>query len=289
MCRRGRVPLPRRPEGLSRARDRRARAGRPTRSSPARSRSPAATARSNGRSPGSAASRTASSTPIATPFPTPEGGTHESGLRIALLRGLQRPRRARRAGQARQRGDDRRRHGDLRGHALGVHPRAGVPGPDQGQARHRWRPRASSRTRSATPSTTGWPPPRPRPTSCWTGASTAPRSGCAGAPRRRSPARLRCASCACPASWRTARRRARRVPSSSSSRAIRPAAPPSRRATAQTQAVLPLRGKILNVANATRDKLAANQQLVRPRAGAGLRHGQRTTATRSCATRRSSS
>ena len=29
----------------------------------------------------------------------------------------------------------------------------------------------------------------------------------------------------------------------------------------QTQAVLPLRGKILNVANATRDKLAANQQL----------------------------
>ena len=29
----------------------------------------------------------------------------------------------------------------------------------------------------------------------------------------------------------------------------------------QTQAVLPLRGKILNVANSSRDKLAANQQL----------------------------
>ena len=49
--------------------------------------------------------------------------------------------------------------------------------------------------------------------------------------------------------------------SSSSSRAIRPAAPPSRRATAQTQAILPLRGKILNVASAGKDKLAQNQQL----------------------------
>jgi len=36
---------------------------------------------------------------------------------------------------------------------------------------------------------------------------------------------------------------------------------PSRRATARPQAVLPLRGKILNVASATRDKMTANAQL----------------------------
>ena len=38
-----------------------------------------------------------------------------------------------------------------------------------------------------------------------------------------------------------------------------------------TQAVLPLRGKILNVASAGKDKLGQNQQLVRSRAGARLR------------------
>jgi topoisomerase-4 subunit B len=54
---------------------------------------------------------------------------------------------------------------------------------------------------------------------------------------------------------------ARKAPKSSSSRATRPAAPPSRRATAPAQAVLPLRGKILNVASAGSDKLAANQQI----------------------------
>jgi topoisomerase IV subunit B len=44
------------------------------------------TARSNGRSPGRDADGFL--IPIATPFPTPHGGTHESGLRTALLRGL---------------------------------------------------------------------------------------------------------------------------------------------------------------------------------------------------------
>ena len=42
---------------------------------------------------------------------------------------------------------------------------------------------------------------------------------------------------------------------------LAPAARPSRRATAPAQAVLPLRGKILNVASAGKDKLAQNQQL----------------------------
>ena len=55
-----------------------------------------------------------------------------------------------------------RRHGDLRRHALRVHPRAGVPGPDQGQARDARSRRGSSRRRCATPSTTGSPPRRCR-------------------------------------------------------------------------------------------------------------------------------
>ena len=42
---------------------------------------------------------------------------------------------------------------------------------------------------------------------------------------------------------------------------LAPAARPSRRATARSQAILPLRGKILNVASAGKDKLAQNQQL----------------------------
>ena len=50
-----------------------------------------------------------------------------------------------------------------------------------------------------------------------------------------------------------------------------------------TQAVLPLRGKILNVASATRDKLAQNQQLgdllQALGAGSGAHYRARTSAT----------
>ena len=53
------------------------------------------------------------------------------------------------SGSARQKrmaaGHHRRRDGDLRLHAVGLHPRAGIPGPDQGQARDRRGRRASSR------------------------------------------------------------------------------------------------------------------------------------------------
>ena len=68
-------------------------------------------------------------------IPTAEGGTHENGLRGALSKGL-RDFGERVGNQPRRQHHRRRRAGHRRRHALGVHPRAGVPGPDQGQARH---------------------------------------------------------------------------------------------------------------------------------------------------------
>ncbi len=76
-----------------------------------------------------------------------------------------------------------------------------------------------------------------------------------------SRARAPCVSFGCPASSRTARTPPRKGLNSLSSRAIPRAARPSRRAIARRRRWLPLRGKILNVASATRDKLAQNQQL----------------------------
>ena len=52
-----------------------------------------------------------------------------------------------------------------------------------------------------------------------------------------------------------------RSASSSSSRATRPAAPPSRAATARFQAILPLRGKVLNTEQASTAKVLANKEL----------------------------
>ena len=165
-------------------------------------------------------------------IPTADGGTHESGLRTALLRGLKD--HAARAGQEKRAGarDQRRRDGRLRLHALGVHPRAGIPGPDQGSAGHRGGAENRRAARSRTRSTIGCRAIRCRPTSCWISSSSAPTSGCAAARKKTSRARARCASCACPASSPTARARPRKARRFSSSRATARAAPPSRRATA---------------------------------------------------------
>ena len=162
----GGVPFPRRPEGLSAGLARRANSRSRAKSSPARARSRAATARSNGRSPGMAA--TASSTPTATPSRPREGGTHEAGLRNALTRGLQRLCRADRQ-QARRDHHHRRRDDLGRRHAVGVHPRAGIRRPDQGQAGDgRGDPHRRAR-RSAIRSTIGWPTIRRKPRSCSNG------------------------------------------------------------------------------------------------------------------------
>ena len=164
----------------------------------------------------------------------PTAGRRHARIRPAH-RAAARPegsRRPRRPGKTRRACDQRRRDDRRRLHALGVHPRAGIPGPDQGPARHRGGAEDRRATRSRTRSTIGCRAIRCRPTSSWISSSSAPRSGCAAARKRTSRARPRCASCACPASSPTARARPRKARRFSSSRATAPAARPSRRATA---------------------------------------------------------
>ena len=213
---------------------------------------------------------TASSIPIATPSRRPTAARMRSGLRTALLRGLKD--HAERIGQSKRAAvlttDD-----VMAGCAALISVFIREP-EFQGQNKGRLQTAEAARmveARFATPSTIGSPPRRARRPGCSTGESSAPRSGFAAARKRRSPARPRCASCGCPASSPIARTLPRKALNSLSSRAIPPAARPSRRATAPSQAVLPLRGKILNVASADARQARAKPAAFRSHAGAGRR------------------
>ena len=89
---RGGLPLPQRPGRLPGRADRRASRRSPPSPSPAASSARARPARWNGRWPGArpaSARPTASSQSYCNTVPTPEGGTHEAGLRAALTAGPQ--------------------------------------------------------------------------------------------------------------------------------------------------------------------------------------------------------
>ena len=165
--------------------------------------------------------------------PTPLGRHPRGGPAHRAAQGPAHPCRADRL-QARRRGHRRGRDRRRLPPAVAVPAPAAVPGPDQGAAglargdpAGRGRDQGPLRALARQPS--GDRHRRAR-------ASGAARRGADRAQegaRRRSAARPRPASCACPASSPTARATRARAPRSSSSRAIRPAARPSRRAAAR--------------------------------------------------------
>ena len=197
---------------------------------------------------------------------TPKGGTHVAGFEQAVtktfnevLEVLAHPEghRGRRHQGRRARGPDGRRHGPA--------GRAAVRGPDQGGARHPGGPqdRHQGRRRRAEEVPDLDQARRE-------GAGQAgPGEGRERVPHpdrgphrtgRPSAARTRWSRARCRPSWPTAAPTTSSAPSSSSSRATRRSARPSSPGTREFQALLPIRGKILNVQKASVGDMLKNTE-----------------------------
>ena len=194
---------------------------------------------------------------------THEGGTHEEGFRAAMTKLINDF--ARRQNLLKDK-DENLTGDDVREGLTAVISvklgRAAVRGPDQDQARQLRgqglrparhdrgvRPLARARTPTrARTSSASRSRPRPR---AWRPARLARRPG----------ARACSSRAACPASSRTARARIRASPRCSSSRATSAGGSATQARNPHTQAILPIRGKILNVEKARIDKILANNEV----------------------------
>ena len=196
---------------------------------------------------------------------TIEGGMHEEGFKKALTNVVNSYARAKNLLKEK---DDNLLGEDIREGLTAIitraAARAAVRGPDQGQARQRLRcARWSSGppTRSSASGSRSTPPRPARSSARRIAGGARPRRGPPG-PRRSPAASRRSRAPACPASSPTARRRDPRESRAVHRRGrLAPAARPSRPATPRTQAILPIRGKILNVERARLDKMLKNTEI----------------------------
>ncbi len=261
---------------------RQARARRAVHASTRRTATCGSRSRSSGRRPPRSASRA-----YVNGIPTGSGGTHENGLARGVVQGgaqLHRdaqPRAARRHAR-------RRRH--PRGHASAC---SASSSPSRSS---RARPRIASTTprcRSAVdgavrPALEQWlneqPQRRRADRRAHHPGGARPRGVARGGGIRLAQDRDQRPRSPCRASSATACRTTARTPSCSSSRVTPQAAPPSRAATATLQAILPLRGKVLEHRGPRARQGAREQGARRPRHRARLRHRQRASTSGSCAT-----
>ena len=215
---------------------------------------------SNGRSPGPPGDGFVNS--YCNTIPTPDGGTHEAGLAHRAAARPARLRRARRQGKAPRSITTEDVMVARRLHALGVHPRAAIRRPDQGQAGHRRGQRASSRPRSATPSTIGWPTIRRQACKLLDCVIDARRRAHAPPPGKGDQAQDRGAQAAPARQARRLHQTAGRGRRDLHRRGrLAPAARPSRRATAPPRRCCRCAARSSTSPSRRHDKLAQNQQI----------------------------